>query len=200
VDGNYQLKDVEATNRDLIKEKLQGQLEKKKAYFLREIASYEAKYDGLMMQPLSEKKLADKRSFYEHQLHIFRKRLANLEQEFAQLVEQCDQAEPSSDALESFFSGKHLKLNSSVNDGEGKRLMVITVEDTHQFYMSQLFYSLLFPHQVKALHWLLHQHVRRRGSILADEMGLGKTISAIALMSTLYTTQVEKRMSLDQED
>jgi len=27
-----------------------------------------------------------------------------------------------------------------------------------------------------------------KGSILADEMGLGKTISAISLMSTLYTT------------
>jgi SNF2 family DNA or RNA helicase len=30
------------------------------------------------------------------------------------------------------------------------------------------------------------------GSILADEMGLGKTISAISLLTTLYTTAMEK--------
>jgi SNF2 family DNA or RNA helicase len=50
---------------------------------------------------------------------------------------------------------------------------------------------MLFKHQTEALQWLLSQHVARKGSILADEMGLGKTISAIALLSTLYTTYWE---------
>jgi SNF2 family DNA or RNA helicase len=62
------------------------------------------------------------------------------------------------------------------------------------FYVSELFYSLLFKHQVESLHWFLSQHINNYGSILADEMGLGKTISAIALMTTLQTTKWEKQL------
>jgi SNF2 family DNA or RNA helicase len=60
------------------------------------------------------------------------------------------------------------------------------------YYLNKLFYSDLYEHQVLALHWLLEQHSNNMGSILADEMGLGKTISAIALLTTLYTTAMEK--------
>ena len=88
--------------------------------------------------------------------------------------------------IESFF-GQNKKSNN-VEKTQKKSLVELTVDGMHTFKVSTLFYELLFKHQTEALQWLLSQHVSNKGSILADEMGLGKTISAIALISTLFTT------------
>jgi SNF2 family DNA or RNA helicase len=88
--------------------------------------------------------------------------------------------------FDDFFSLE--KKNSNVESKQKKTLIELTVNGEFNFYISQFFYEMLFKHQTEALQWLLSQHVMRKGSILADEMGLGKTISAISLMSTLYST------------
>ena len=95
----------------------------------------------------------------------------------------------SRNGFDDFFSLE--KKSSNVEKKQKKTLIELIVNGEYNFYISQFFYDMLFKHQTEALQWLLSQHVMRKGSILADEMGLGKTISAISLMSTLYTTHWE---------
>ena len=125
---------------------------------------------------------------YRNQIKHLGTKRDKVREEYSKVISKEGEVEDGefNEAFFSFGEKKH-----KVEKRQLKSLVELTVDDTYTFKISELFYSMLFKHQTEALQWLLSQHVHNKGSILADEMGLGKTISAIALISTLFTTHWE---------
>ncbi|CDW73791.1 dna repair protein rhp26 [Stylonychia lemnae] len=202
VQNDFQLEEIEGLNNQVIKEELLKQQQQKLTKIDAELENYLGKLENAKHQLRDQQRNGNKNStqaqlkklrnqilFFENQVKQLQNRRQKVDDEYQKALQQEENFD-NPDLLDNIFS-KQQDAHHSEKRIQKRSLLEITIDDDKKFYISELFYNLLFKHQIEALNWLLSQHSLKKGSILADEMGLGKTIQTIALITTLQTTYHE---------